>query len=81
MHPCYGATHEAYCGKCWESIVLAIRASNLEDMQAELREECSSCQVELAQPQELDIPAEFEDYVEPFWTEMPTSMTFEEHRA
>jgi hypothetical protein len=33
------------------------------------------------QPIELVIPAEFEDYVDPSWTEKPASITFEEHRA
>ena len=50
-------------------------------MQDELREECSLCQIELSQPSEMVIRAEFEDYVEPSWTEKPDSMTFEEHRA
>ena len=43
LHPCFGASHEAYCGKCWESVYSAIKASTLEDMQDELREECSAC--------------------------------------
>ena len=50
-------------------------------MQDELREECSSCSIELAQPKEMEILAEFEEYVEPIWTERPASMTFEEHRG